>query len=314
MERLLDDLAAALVDPDLALDLRRDPVGDELEGVHVLQLGLRAVALLPGLAHGDVGVAAERALLHLGVGDAELDDRLAQELEEAARLLARADVRLGDDLHERRAAAVEVDERGLGSVDAPGRAADVDGLGGVLLEVRADDPDLTVAVRPRHDEPAARGERDVVLGDLVPLRQVGVEVVLPVEERTLGDLAAEGEAELDRPLDRRPVRHRQRPRMREADGAGARVRLLAPDVLAAAEHLRPRLQLDVDLEADDRFPGHDSRPGRSRSRSPARARGRRGRACSPRTAGRSAAGRPAGPPRGRTGSRAPAGRPCSTGS
>ena len=49
-------------------------------------------------------------------------------------------MRLGDDLDERRAAAVEeVDERRLRAVDASRGAADVDGLGGVLLEVGADD-------------------------------------------------------------------------------------------------------------------------------------------------------------------------------
>ena len=253
MARLLRHLLPALVGGDLAVDLGGDPVGDELERVHVLELGLRPV-VLAGLPDGDVGVAAERALLHLGVRDAELDDGLAEELEEAAGLLGRADVRLGDDLDERRAAAVEVDERVLGARDPPAGAADVDRLRGVLLEVRADDADLAVAVRPGHDEAPARGERDVVLGDLVALRQVGIPVVLAVEERPLGDLAAEREAEPHRPLDRLAVRHRQHAGVREADRAGARVLVLAPDVLAAAEHLRPRLQLDVDLEADDRFP------------------------------------------------------------
>ena len=109
-------------------------------------------------------------------------------------------------------------------MDAAGRAADVDRLGRVLLEVRADDADLTVAVGARHDEAALRGERDVVLGDLVALRQVGIEVVLAVEERAVGDLAVERETELDRPLDRRPVRHRQGARVREAHGARAGVR------------------------------------------------------------------------------------------
>src|SRR5947208_390999 len=42
--------------------------------------------------------------------------------------------------------------------------------------------------------------------------------------------------------------------MRRTHRAGARVGLAAEDVLAAAEHLRPRLQLDVDLEPDHRFP------------------------------------------------------------
>ena len=111
--------------------------------------------LSPAFADGDVRVAAQRPLLHLGVRDAELDDGLAQELQEALRLLRRTDVRLRDDLDERRAAAVEVDERGLGAVDPPAGAADVDRLRGVLLEVRPDDPDLVVAV-PRRARRSAR--------------------------------------------------------------------------------------------------------------------------------------------------------------
>ena len=89
----------------------------------------------------------ERSLLHLGVRDAELDDRLPQELEEPLRLVGRANVGSGDDLDERRAAAVVVDERGFRATDASGASADVDDLGSVFLQVRSHDPDHTVAVR-----------------------------------------------------------------------------------------------------------------------------------------------------------------------
>ena len=117
----------------------------------------------------------------------------------------------------------------------------------------ADDADLAVAVRPGHDEAPARAERDVVLGDLVALREVGIPVVLAVEERAV-DLAAEREAECATVHSTaRGFGTGSAPGCARQTG-GARVLVLAPDVLAAAEHLRPRLQLDVDLEADDRFP------------------------------------------------------------
>src|SRR5215210_6975875 len=51
--------------------------------------------------------------------------------------------------------------------------------------------------------------------------------------------------------------------MAEADRAGARVRLLPERERAAAEHLRPRLELHVDLEADHRLEA-----GRAQSRPP----------------------------------------------
>src|SRR5262249_41674728 len=95
--------------------------------------------------------------------------------------------------------------------------------------------------------------------DLVRLRQVGVVVVLAVEDCALGDLAVERDTELDALLDGPPVRNGQRTRERKADRADVRVRLRAELVRAATEHLRPRLELHVDLEPDDGFPAaaHD---------------------------------------------------------
>ena len=131
-----------------------------------------------------------------------------------------------------------------GAVDAP-RLGDVDELGGVLLEVHAVDADVAQA--------PVRRERDVVLGDLVRLRVVGIEVVLAVKDRARGDLAAEREADLDAVLDRLLVHHREAAGVGEADRAGVDVRVVAEGELAAAEHLRLRPQLDVDLQADDRL-------------------------------------------------------------
>src|SRR5439155_13162579 len=104
------------------------------------------------LADGHVDVAAERSLLHLRVRDAELDDSLAEKPQEPNGLLRRAEVRLGDDLDERRAAAVEVDERACRADDPAAGAGDVHGPRRVLLEVRADDSDLVGAIGVRNDE------------------------------------------------------------------------------------------------------------------------------------------------------------------
>ena len=138
-------------------------------------------SVLPAGPDGDVGVAAQRALLHVHVADAELAQRDAQQVEPVARLLGGVDVGLGDDLAQRRAAAVVVDDRGVGAVDAAG-LAEVDELRRVLLQV---DP-----VQAHVAQPAAEADRDVVLGDLVVLGLVGIEVVLAVEDRPRRDLAA----------------------------------------------------------------------------------------------------------------------------
>src|SRR5215217_1690240 len=143
----------------------------------------------------------------------------------------------------------------VGGADlASSPAADVHRLRSVLLEMGAHEADLAVAVDPGNEQRTALAERLLVLRDLVALRIVGIEVVLPGEDGLAGYLAAECEPELDRPFDGLSVRDGQCSRMREADGARARVRLGEVLELAAAEHLRPRLQMNVDLEPDDRLP------------------------------------------------------------
>ena len=180
------DPPAAAQDRLLAGELGADAAFDEAEGVHVLQLGLHPELLAADGAQRDVGVAAQRALLHVHVGDAEHAHRGAQQPQPLAGGLGGAQVGLGDDLRERGAAAVEVDDRGIGAVDAPG-GADVHELGGVLLEVHAVDAHLP--------ESPAKAERQVVLGDLVALGKVGVEVVLAMEDRPRRELGAEREAD-----------------------------------------------------------------------------------------------------------------------
>ena len=60
-------------------------------------------------------------------------------------------VGLGDDLDQRRAAAVEVDQRGSRAMDAA-RLADVDHLGCILLEVGAVDAYLAESGQHRRAE------------------------------------------------------------------------------------------------------------------------------------------------------------------
>jgi hypothetical protein len=64
-------------------------------------------------------------------------------------------------------------------------------LAGVLLQMQALDADLDVlelalAIRPERDHDLALADDRVLeLADLVALRQVGIEVVLAVEDRAL---------------------------------------------------------------------------------------------------------------------------------
>ena len=161
--------------------------------------------------------------------------------------------RLGDDLDQRDAGAVVVDQRVVGAVDPAGGAADVQRLAGVLLHVRALDLDRGRSRRrPRRLGPAVERDRLVVLRGLEVLRHVRVEVVLPREPAPLGDLAVERQPDPDRRLDGLAVDDRHRAGQAEAGRADLGVGLGAELGRAAAEHLRRGVQLDVDLEAQRR--------------------------------------------------------------
>jgi len=89
---------------------------------------------------------------------------------------ARTHLRLGDDLQQRRAGAVEVD---------PGHAVEVlvQRLAGVLFEVGAGEIDGSLRIANHDFQRAALDDGLGQLADLVALGQVGVEVVLAVRTR-----------------------------------------------------------------------------------------------------------------------------------
>jgi hypothetical protein len=94
------------------------------------------------------------------------------------------------------------------ALDASGGPADVQRLAGVLLHVGAFDGHLHDLAVVEHDvEVPPHGDRFVVLGDLVVLRHVGVEVVLPGEAAPGCDLGVQGQADADRRLQGRGVEH-----------------------------------------------------------------------------------------------------------
>ncbi len=100
------------------------------------------------------------SLLHVAVAGADVAQDRAQLAQVRAGLLGRAQAGLGDDLHQRDARAVEIDERRR-------RVAVVEALAGVLLEVQPGDADRAGgAVRHVEDEFALADDRLAVLRDL----------------------------------------------------------------------------------------------------------------------------------------------------
>ena len=208
-------LATVLDQVDLPLDLAVDGLLQELETVQVLDLAPGAVRHA-GLSHRHIGVAAEAAFLHVAVADAQPHHQRVQRFRVFGRFGAGAHVGLGDDLQQRCAGAVQVNA-GLAGVILVERFA------GIFLEVGAGEAHLVSGVSEDELDRAALHHRSFILADLVPLGQIGVEVVLARKDRVLCDLGADGQTELDRPFDRAAVHHRQRAWQRQIDRRSLRV-------------------------------------------------------------------------------------------
>src|SRR5699024_9026627 len=159
---LLDDLLPGVEQARPAGDLVAHRALDGAGGVDVLRLGAGAERRLGVLAQGDVDVGADVAALHPRLGDVEGAEDVTQRAHVGGGDLGGAPLgvrdRPGDDLHQRDAGAVVV-HLGVGrAVDAPGRAADVGVLPGVLLHVGALDLDAhDLPVLELHVDPAVEG-------------------------------------------------------------------------------------------------------------------------------------------------------------
>ncbi len=206
---------------------------------------------------GNIHVATHLALFHVGIADTAIDQNLLHRGEVRERLFRRRHVGLADDFHQRRAGAVEV--------DTAGAVLEVKRLGHVFLEVNTHEADrlvgngggvflrvLRIGEQVERDR-AARAERFVVLRNLVILRHVRVEIILPVELAARRDLAAEHLASEERLHDRLLVWHGQNAWHPEANGTHMRIGCAAKLVFTRAEHLRVRLELDVDFKSDHDF-------------------------------------------------------------
>src|SRR5579875_3203073 len=135
MAGLLHDPATTVEHLGLPDDLRPNRALDTAQRVHVLRLGPGAPPLARAVERG-VHVAAQRTLLHPDVTDRERAQDVAQGGDIRAGHLRREGTgpgdRLGNDLDERDAGAVVVDQGVVGPVNAAGRA-DVRVLARVLL-------------------------------------------------------------------------------------------------------------------------------------------------------------------------------------
>src|SRR6185437_9350652 len=233
---------------DLAPRLVFDRLHDVADRIHVLDLAARAEGRSRA-PHGDVAVTAEAAFLHVAVACAEIAQDRAQLAEIGARFLGAAKIGLRDDLHQRDAGPVEIDI-------CPRRMLIVQTFAGILLEMEPGNTDLARgAVGHVERDPSLAHDGTRVLRDLVARGQVGVEIVLAVEDRHQIDLGGETEPGLHRLLDAMPVDHRKHAGKRGIDERNLRVGLRSKGRRRAGKELRFGNDLRVRLETDDNFPG-----------------------------------------------------------
>ena len=251
---LAHDPASVVEHFGLPVDLERQGPFHGPHGVHVLDLDEFAQGIA-GLANGHVGVAAQAALVHVAVADADVLQDLPQPGEVGRGFAGAADIGLAHDLHEGHARAVEVDVAQVGIVSG----LVVDGLAGFFLQVDAPQSDESGAVLALDLDTAAQGDgfaRPVVLRDLVALGQVRIEVVLAREGAGLRHVAVHGQRHADGVFDGAAVQDGQDAGHAEADGTHAAVRLAAEGHGTSAEDLRIRQELGVHFQPDYRLVVH----------------------------------------------------------
>jgi hypothetical protein len=132
--RLLRDSSAAFEELDLTRRLDFDGFLDESERVEILELRARTELLLSRASNGDVGIAPKRSFLHVAVANAEVTDESMNGAHIRAGFRGRAQIGRRYDLEEWRAGAIQIDARHPVEVL-------VKGFSGILLEMRACDPD-----------------------------------------------------------------------------------------------------------------------------------------------------------------------------
>src|SRR6516165_2430910 len=244
---LLLDLSALLDELDLAPSLMLDRLHHIADRVDVLDLATRTQGLA-WTSHRDVAVAAQRALLHVAVAGAEIAQDRAQFAQIETGLLGAPQIGLRDDLHQRDTGPVQIHE-------SQGRMLVVQALAGILLEMQPGDADLAHGpVGHVQTDPAVSDNRLLILRDLITGRQVGIKVVLALEDAVQVDLGIEAEPGLDRLLNAKPVNDRQHPRKRGVDRRNLGVGLRPEIGRRPGKQLSLRDHLSMDLDPDHRLP------------------------------------------------------------
>ena len=206
--------------------------------------------MLRGQANGNIGVATKAALLHVAVRNPHMAQDAPQGLQVMVSLLARAQIRLGDDLQKTDPRPVQVHIRTLD----PALPA-VQQLARILFHMNAfqtDNAVFRIALFPKTNL-AADGIGLVILGNLVSLGQIRIEIMFAIELGEPGDLALQSQPRKDRQTQHLGIEHRQNPGKPQGHRPGLRVGTLPIPVRVRRKDLAFGFQLAMDFQSDHSF-------------------------------------------------------------
>src|SRR5205085_3268649 len=101
---------------------------------------------------------------------------------------------------------------------------------------------------------ASLRKRLIVLRNLIALRQIRIEIVLPREDRAFINVQPQSERRPRAQLNRATIQNRKRPRQSQTYRTSVRIRLVPEPRRAPTKNLRLRTQLSMNLKTNYRLP------------------------------------------------------------
>ena len=194
---LLNDFLTRFQRLHLAPELVFHRLGNELEAVQVFHFRSGSERLFSFFPDGEVYVHPQRALVHFTVGHPGVKNRSPQLPEIGLDFLYAAEIRLGNNLDQRHAAPVVIDQGSLSFL--------MDQLPGILLNMDSGDSDALASFSGFNVQISVLTQGEVILGNLIRLGKVGIKIVFSVLLGIGSDTAVNGQPRFDRIMNRLAV-------------------------------------------------------------------------------------------------------------
>ena len=246
-ESFLHDRAAFFINFDLTFDLILRSADKRAEAVEVFDLGARAELITSNGAHRNVCLKPQYTFFHVAGVHAEITQDRADFRGVIERGFNGANIGLGDDLKQRHACAIEIDQRIIFFVRE---------FRCIFFDVNPPHSHFELILTAIIDiKRAFFCDRQFVLRDLIALGQVGVVIIFARKGVVLVDGAVQRETDQRGKFRRLFVDDRHGTRQSCADGADVAIGFRRGAIVcrAAAEHFGVGEQLAVNFKSDYGF-------------------------------------------------------------